>query len=278
MALEGVLGPGGPVALEVRGLHLHAGGRLRGVGVLALVLGAGVRRGRLTTHQHVQRGDELVPAVNGRQVQAGAGLVASHPRGARRRLEHGRGLLEGAPQFRVEVRLDVESPPVAEPVSQRGAHLLPRPDVGAEVVPVEGLPHRLHVGIIALTVTEQFGGDVVGARHLDVGQGACVQVVDVGGLVGAVVPLHALIEEEVTAFAATTGAERPQRLQEVVPGVPVRPLGGPAYPPGVACGVAHDGAPVIDGLGCLTQQGRQRRDGGQALAVRLGVADVEEEP
>ena len=119
---------------------------------------------------------------------------------------------------------------------------------------------------------------MVGARNLDVGQGAGVQVVDVGGLVGAVVPLHALIEEEVTAFAATAGAERPHRLQEVVPGVPVRPLGGAAYPPRVTCGVAHDGAPVIDGLGCLTQQGRQRRDRGQALTVRLGVADIEEEP
>ena len=165
------------------------------------------------------------------------------------------------------MRLDVESPPVTEPVSQRGAHLLPRPDVGAEVVPVQGLPHRLHVGIIALTVTEQLGGDVVGARNLDVGQGAGTQVVDVGGLVGAVVPLHALIEEEVAAFAATTGAERPHRLEEVVPGVPVRPLGGPANPARVAGGVAHDGAPVLDGLGGLTQQGRQRRDGGQALAV-----------
>ena len=267
MALEGVLGPGGPVALEVRGLHLNAGGRLGGVGVLALVLAAGVRWGRLAAHQHVQRGNEVVPAVDGRKVQAGAGLVASHPRGARGRLEDGRGLLEGAAQFRVEVRLDVQRPPVAEPVSQRGAHLLPRPDVGAEVVPVQGLPHRLHVGVVALTVTEQLGGDVVGARNLDVGQGAGVQVVDVGGLVGAVVPFHALIEEEVTAFAATAGAERPHRLEEVVPGVPVRPLGGPAYPPGVACGVAHDGAPVLDGLGGLAQQGRQRRDGGQALAV-----------
>ena len=69
-------------------------------------LGRGVRRGRLAANQDVERGDQLVAAVDTRQVEAGTALVAGHDR----RTDHGlhdlRLLLERALQLLADVEFD----------------------------------------------------------------------------------------------------------------------------------------------------------------------------
>src|SRR5690606_39691886 len=126
---------------------------------------------------HVQGGDELVATVDRREVRSGPGLVARQPRGPGRRGNDLGLLLETATQLRVDVRLDVQ---VAVTSQVRGQHdverLFPLGDVWAERIAVEGLPERLDVAVRALTDPEELGGDVIGGRHLHIGEPTALEV------------------------------------------------------------------------------------------------------
>ena len=234
--------------------------------------------------ENVEWDDELVAALDGRQVPHRAGLVAGQPRGAGGGLQLGGLVLERAAQLLLDVELEVHAGGLrAEVVQEVGRErLLDALQPGAERVRVEALVLLLQAGERGRLHQPDHGrGDVVGRGDFLAGQLARLDVLQVlGGLLGGG-ELHAVFEDrraaDVRAGAGVLGA--PGRLEAGVRGR------GPGRGAGGALEVAGGAGPVAEGLGAherglvlLREHGAQGLDRGDAaeLTGRGVAADVDD--
>ena len=119
--------------------------------------------------------------------------------------------------------------------------------------------------------------DVVGGGHLDVGQTPRLEVFQVRGLPGPVMPLHAFVEQHGAALKLRFRLERTQAHQEVGSRRRRLPRGLTLHPPRVHGRPAHDLPTPLHGLSGLTQQRPQRHHRRRPAPGGLGVAHVQEE-